>query len=755
MKPKTTFILLGICIVGVVAVLLERKYGKTTEEWEKYEKKIFPDFKDKLVNKIEIHHNSSKITCLKKENKWFLESPISDRADSSTIDSILSELEWMERVGKPITSEPAKPLKLSEYGLDKPRAKLTFHTSTGKRSISIGGYAIGTAGLKDNVYIYLDDDKSTVLVTDDTIYDKITKELKDFRSKDVVEINKDKVSKIELVLQEKRVLCEKKDKIWRLLSPVEDRADPDTLKEIVDKIDELKKESFVRDNVKDFSEWGLDKPAYKIALWTGAQQASVEILLGKKTDSRLYAMTRGTPSIYTVKDDILDKIDKDLKEFRDPKLERFTKDDVTQISIECEDKSVLLHRDNEDQDWKMTKPEEMEADDDEGDDFLDDLSDLDIEDWVEDKPKDLAKYGLDKPWATITLTEGGKVKEENGKKTQPTPSTQKTIIIGKSKDDKTRYAKRKDEPNIFLVKSEDLKALPKGYLAFISKEIFDFSTSDVKKITLERDGKLLIAKREEDSWNLLSPVKAKADKSNIDDILWDLDDLEAEEMVSTDTSKLKDYGLEKPSVKITLLLEEEQEEEKKKVEKELTLLVGKKTDDDNYYALDKNGKYNGKYIFTIADYIYDDLKEELKDRTIADFSASDATQLILTYPDLKIVCEKKDDKWTIKEPPDKKADSSKIKDIIDTLHDLKCERYVQYQARDLAKYGLDKPQLTVTCKVEDKEELLLHIGKQEDDNFYCRKGDSREVFILDKSTAEDIMKKLKDITKKEKKEVKE
>jgi len=751
MKPRTTLILLVICIVGIVAVYYESKYGKTTEQRETYEKKVFPDFKQDSVTNIKIQRDSTELAFSKKDGKWFLDTPISDRADESPLKSILSDIEFLEKVGEPITAKPNESVNLDQYGLTKPRGKLIFSTGKETRSVAIGGPAMGTGGMEDNVYIYTDDNPKSVFVVSKSLYTDISKEINDFRDKKVTDIDRDKISKIELTKGDKSILCEKKDKKWLLVMPIADRANPDTLKEIVDKVADLKKESFVKDGVKDFAEYGLDKPAYKLAFWQEAKDAALEILIGKKSDSNLYATTRGTGSVYTIKDEIISKIDKEPKEFRDKRVERFEENEITEIAVTSGDASLAIHRDNKDEDWKLIKPVQSAADKEEARELLSTLGKIEIEDWVE-KPGDLAEYGLDKP-LTVTLTEGGKIeKEDKDKKPTPTAAVKKTILFGKAKDDKVRYAKRADESYIFTVKSEGLEPLSKGYLAFLAKEIFEFSTSDVKKFTVERDGRVFSLKKEGDTWNLLTPVPApaKADKTNVDDILSELDSLDAQEFVSDKTADLAPYSLDKPAIKVYLTVEKEETEkgEKKKVTKELTLLVGAKQKDNRYYACDKGGKYDGKYIFTIASSEHDALLKELRDCTVADFTTDDATSLTLTYPDQRIVCEKKDGDWKITEPTGREPDSTKIKNVVDALHYLRCERYAEYDAKDLVPYGLDKPQLTVTCKVKNKEDVILHIGAQKDDKYYARKADLKEVFVLDKSKVSDLMKKLDDLSKK-------
>src|SRR6202022_1884095 len=60
------------------------------------------------------------------------------------------------------------------------------------------------------------------------------------------------------------------------------------------------------------------------------------------------------------------------------------------------------------------------------------------------------------------------------------------------------------------------------------------------------------------------------------------------------------------------------------------------------------------------------------------------------------VLARKDENWTIASRNNAPANSSEVRRLIDALQSEQVTRFVEEVASNLPKYGLDKPQMTVT-----------------------------------------------------------
>src|SRR3989339_1944513 len=128
MKLKTTIILLIVAAIGISYVFLYEKKQLPHEEWERLQKKVIPDFESSMIKKIELNNESGKVVLEKTaDNFWHITEPLKLRADNSEVNSMLSEFEFMNKVGS-FKKERDKPFDLKDYGLDVPKTSITMFT---------------------------------------------------------------------------------------------------------------------------------------------------------------------------------------------------------------------------------------------------------------------------------------------------------------------------------------------------------------------------------------------------------------------------------------------------------------------------------------------------------------------------------------------------------------------------------------------------------------------------------------------------
>ena len=105
----------------------------------------------------------------------------------------------------------------------------------------------------------------------------------------------------------------------------------------------------------------------------------------------------------------------------------------------------------------------------------------------------------------------------------------------------------------------------------------------------------------------------------------------------------------------------------------------------------------------------------------------------------KIVLARKDQNWTIASRNNQPANGDEVRRLLDTLNEQQVSRFVADTASDLAKYGLDQPQLRLTFSSFASENtaetaagehpfLTLSFGKIEGNEVYARVGE--EPFIV-------------------------
>ncbi|OHC15831.1 MAG: hypothetical protein A3K25_11190, partial [Planctomycetes bacterium RIFOXYB12_FULL_42_10] len=658
MKLKTTIILLIVAAIGISYVFLYERKQLPHEEWERLQKKVIPDFKSSLIKKIELNNESGKIVLEKSgDDYWYIVEPQKLRADNSEVNSILSEFEFMNKVGS-FKKEGEKPFDLKDYGLDVPKTSITMFTNIPAKTdkIQVTGprdkYTV-FVGQKlaagDNVYLKLDTSDEVVVVPG-TLHSKANKGVLDLRSKWVFTFDKEAVDSLQIKTKEYNVVCNRKGVFWRLIEPINDLADLEKIKEIIGKLKNLQIDSadFLPDT-SDLAKYGLDNPRYTVAI--NEKGASQSVIFGHSLDNKVYVKRTDEPTIFFLKDPILVDLSKKPNDLRDKKVVRFEAIGtygINKLEIKTPTDLVAIEKSLE-LDWKITKPINIYADQDTVKNFIEKIKVLEIEDFVSDKPTDLSVYGLKDPVFEISVT-----KEEDKELAK--------FYVGNKLPDGTKcYVKRVGEEPVYTVPTAEFyDKIENVLLTFRDRLVIDFDKDLAKKLVIEKPDRTFVCditnKKDEEGqilWELSKPVQTIADTNVINQIIWDLSFFKAENYVTKAPKDLKAFGLDDPGIKVSVTYEKVAEQpsgksdkqkeekpghlvkEKEPLEKTVetrTLLIGKKTmegDKANSYCM----MSDRDLVFELSWPKIRNFDAELVPTRISHFERSDVRKLVLGYAD--------------------------------------------------------------------------------------------------------------------------
>ena len=120
------------------------------------------------------------------------------------------------------------------------------------------------------------------------------------------------------------------------------------------------------------------------------------------------------------------------------------------------------------------------------------------------------------------------------------------------------YVDMQQRPQLLLVEEDLLTQVSKSLFNLRDKTILDFAKENILQVEVQSKQKLNFAanKNEDGEWTLAAPAGIKADSSNIDDILWNLDSLQAVtfDKEQPEQGDLMEYGLAVPHTVITLTI---------------------------------------------------------------------------------------------------------------------------------------------------------------------------------------------------------
>src|SRR5437667_5063948 len=295
-----------------------------------------------------------------------------------------------------------------------------------------------------------------------------------------------------------------------------------------------------------------------------------------------------------------------------------------------------------------------------------------------------------------------------------------------------------------------------------AQNVVNFDRNTVDGIVIKNGDQQIEIRRRESKWRLETPIKDQADGVLVDNLLSDLETWEKEgtipaKDIEADKSKLTEYGLNNPKLKLKL--------------------VGRDKPPEIWFGKDAalEGRMyvrfeNSKETFLATQSIKKDIDkkaEEFRDKKLTDLTTAQVRRITLKTPAGEMEMEKKGDHWDILKPLRARADDQKVGDLIAQITTARIQQFVADDRGDLHPYGLAEPRGSITLfdeaekkdqKVEIGESIkvfrredkgqTLQIGslsEKEKDQLYVRFAPRGSVYTLPKKTEEILNTKPADL----------
>ena len=268
-----------------------------------------------------------------------------------------------------------------------------------------------------------------------------------------------------------------------------------------------------------------------------------------------------------------------------------------------------------------------------------------------------------------------------------------------------------------------------------AQNVVNFDRDKIDGIVIQNGDDKIDLRRHDNKWRLEMPIKDQADNSLIDKLLLDLENWQKDATISAkeieaDKSRLIEYGLNKPKLKLKLFGQDRPPE----------ILFGKDAalEGKMYVRLD-----NSKETFLAAQTIKKDIEkkpEEFRDKKLTDLITAQVSRVVLKTAAGEMELQKKGDHWEILKPLRARGDDQKIGDLIAQITTARIRQFVADDRGDLHPYGLAEPRGLITLfGPDDKQGQILQIGsvsEKEKDEVYVRSGSRGFVYTLPKKIEE-------------------
>src|ERR1700719_2884352 len=181
------------------------------------------------------------------------------------------------------------------------------------------------------------------------------------------------------------------------------------------------------------------------------------------------------------------------------KLIAVKQDDIAKIELKYSDRDIVLERDKG-KPWRLVKPVGADADQAQANNLAHAIAEGALVRTVDDKPSDLAPFGLKPPTTTVTVT-------TFDKKTLPSIEVGKSTPIGFN-----AYVLLSNSPAVLLTEGAFSAGMNKSVNDLRVRDLMAFKLDDVQKLIISRDnGQTVEIDRDGDNWKIVKPTSASAD----------------------------------------------------------------------------------------------------------------------------------------------------------------------------------------------------------------------------------------------------
>ena len=230
-------------------------------------------------------------------------------------------------------------------------------------------------------------------------------------------------------------------------------------------------------------------------------------------------------------------------------------------------------------------------------------------------------------------------------------------------------------------------------------ELIDVSLAEIRRLEIDRGGGpsdkakgALIVVRGREGWQMISPVDTAADDSLLETLARNLKDIRRSSDAGTITEDPKQFGLEPPEATIRVYIRDH-------MKPEATLEVGKGIG-ERLYVREKGTKG----IEVVDARLFSPLRlptADWRDKALFHMPSFRVASLTVhdTRPGRDFKVERDERRWKLVSPVKAPADDDKVEGLVAELSALRIidgpDAFVADDVKDLAPYGLDKPETTI------------------------------------------------------------
>ncbi len=263
-----------------------------------------------------------------------------------------------------------------------------------------------------------------------------------------------------------------------------------------------------------------------------------------------------------------------------------------------------------------------------------------------------------------------------------------------------------------------------------AKKVFKVQEKDIDELTLIRGGSEIRLVKKDFNWQLVAPLKTRADQGVVDSMLVTLARLQKERDLGP-VKDLKAFGLDQPHLVVEFAAQG----------KIYRLAIGSKVPGTRGYYTRLGQGTDILLISTGSKDSLDRTIQALRDKTLLSFRINDVKALKLRSGKTQVDLEKTGPQvWRWAGRPDFRVRSDQVESLLRQLHTAQVKEFLAQPPKNLGRLGLaPHPKYEVTL-VTGKGTESLWLGITKDQGVYVSKGPEGPVVLVDQRLEEEVAK---------------
>jgi hypothetical protein len=378
------------------------------------------------------------------DNRWRITRPVTLAADTAEVNDLLEKLS--SATVKEFVAEA--PRSREPYGLERP-LRVTVHTGKDKERAS-RTLLVGRLDAQKKGLYAMREGESSVLLLPEEIGKLVPRNVGAIRNKQLVEFERDRITRIDLESPKGAVTLAKDKDRWTITAPQALPADQVEAGALLSRLRELRAQGFLSDDASAIARF-VPRAAVRVTL-TEQGGAATTVLLAPSPERRggqpsAYAAVADKGPVILVEAKALDDLARSVNDLREHTLfSGVEPKDIKRLRVSTGGQTAVVERSG-DADWKLVEPTKGAAKASRVDDVVYSVRALRWKDIVSPGGEDAAKYGLDAPSMEVVLfkSDGGELAR---------------LTVGK-RDGERAYVRTGTGPAIYAIDARTLGPEPK------------------------------------------------------------------------------------------------------------------------------------------------------------------------------------------------------------------------------------------------------------------------------------------------------